>query len=94
MNDTHDLNRQPTIDPHIYDMPAAERAAYANGFGAGKRSGDAEIARLRADRVVLLEALRKLCKGCDRLIEYTGGHEMIEAKYDANAAIARATEGK
>ena len=54
MNETHDLNRQLTVerpwtDPHPYDMPPAERAAYANGAGAGRRESEAEIARLRTE---------------------------------------------
>lgn len=49
MNETHDLNKQSTIDPHPYDMPPAERAAYANGYGQGKREAAAEIASLRAE---------------------------------------------
>ncbi len=49
-----------TIDPHPYDMPPAERAAYANGYGQGKREaqeGDRESAhgeceRLRAELAI------------------------------------------
>ena len=37
------------FDPHPYDMPPAERAAYANGYGQGKREAAAEIASLRAE---------------------------------------------
>lgn len=49
MNDTHDLNRQPPIDPHPHDMPPAERAACANGFGAGERKAADELVRLHAE---------------------------------------------
>ncbi len=49
------MNKQLTIDPHPYDMPPAERAAYANGYGQGKREAADEIASLRAE---LDESLR------------------------------------
>ncbi len=43
------------IDPHPYDMPPAERAAYANGYGQGTREAAETIAALRAELAVATE---------------------------------------
>lgn len=48
------------IDPHPYDMPPAERAAYANGYGHGKREAAAEVASLRAEVDIYSDVLAQV----------------------------------